>query len=159
MAPSRLLDGRLYRREVVAELAPAPAWLVDLILPEPRSRPTPSIGVERPRNSSLSGTELRRSLYLSKVLESELDRVASTPAGGHRNSVLNTASLRLGHYIGAGLLDRAYVERRLMAAAEICGTLEKRGQRQCEATIRGAIEAGAREPAVLPPELQDIRSE
>ena len=142
----------------MAELA-APAWLVDLILPEPRSRPAPSIGVERPRNSSLSGTELRRSLYLSKVLESELDRVASTPAGGHRNSVLNTASLRLGHYIGAGLLDRAYVERRLMAAAEICGTLEKRGQRQCEATIRGAIRPVHASRRYCRPSCRIIRSE
>jgi hypothetical protein len=83
--------------------------------------------------------------YALAALGSELARVAAAPRGT-RNNTLNAAAYALGRLVGAGLLDRAEVERRLLAAALSAGLEE----REARATLASGLDAGRLQPRTLP---------
>lgn len=87
--------------------------------------------------------------YVEMALANEAARVAS--AGERtRNQSLNIAALKLGHYVGAGLLHAEDVRRALLAAAESCGLIKDDGVKACEATIRSGLTKGMAEPRGVP---------
>lgn len=87
--------------------------------------------------------------YLTAAFEREVEAVRCAPAGT-RNQTLNDAALKLGHYVGAGLLDAAEVRQALLAAAMACGLVKEDGQRQCERTIASGLSKGLAEPRGIP---------
>jgi P4 family phage/plasmid primase-like protien len=82
--------------------------------------------------------------YARKAFEGEIARLCAT--SGNRNDALNRAALALGHFVGAGRLDRAEVERALFDAAHSNGYIAKDGARDARATIQSGLNAGEREP-------------
>jgi hypothetical protein len=74
-----------------------------------------------------------------------LSRVALAP-NGQRNATLNRAAFALGQFVGAGTLDRAYLEERLTDAASRCGL----DAREIANTIRSGIDAGIAQPRQKP---------
>lgn len=98
----------------------------------------PPLGTNGTVARAISRAERRRA-------ELALDRQARhirTAADGIRNDTLNTAAFLMGTYIGAGLIDRAGVERELGDAATAVGL----GEREIAATLKSGLEAGMREP-------------
>jgi hypothetical protein len=86
--------------------------------------------------------------YGRKAMEDECRKVSESPEGGHnRNNTLNKAALKLGHYVGGGILTYADVEEALLRAALACGLLES----DARATIRSGLAAGIQEPRTPPP--------
>jgi len=79
--------------------------------------------------------------YAEAALRSECDKIRETPEGA-RNHTLNTAAMKIGHYVGAGRLDEAEAREALAAAASWAGL----GDREIAATVDSGIEAGKREP-------------
>lgn len=82
--------------------------------------------------------------YARKAFDNEIDRLRST--GGNRNDALNKAALSLGHFVGAGRLDRGEVENALFDAAHANGYIQKDGEREARATIQSGLKTGEGEP-------------
>jgi P4 family phage/plasmid primase-like protien len=82
--------------------------------------------------------------YAQKAFENEIARLCAT--SGNRNDALNRAALALGHFVGAGRLDRSQVENALLGAAHANGYAAKDGERETRATIQSGLSAGEREP-------------
>lgn len=59
---------------------------------------------------------------------------------------LNASAFALGQLIGAGGLDRGEVETQLANVAQLIGL----GERETRATIRSGLDAGMKEPRVIP---------
>lgn len=94
----------------------------------------------------------RERAWCEAVLAGEADKVACTAAGG-RNVQLNNSAMACGHWIGPGRLSEQEVEYRLLAACAANGLLQDKengGQSRCMATIRSGLQAGMREPGVIP---------
>ena len=112
---------------------------------------TEPVSVERmPARSPLAGSirigdqgDPRR--YAMRALELETAKVASAP-GGIRNTTLFEAALKIGNFIGSGLLDEATVSRELLWAAGSAGL----GEREAQATIASGIERGRQNPRSAP---------
>ena len=85
------------------------------------------------------------SRYAFAALSDELDKLPGTREGA-RNDQLNKSAFALGQLIGAHQLDREDVETKLANMARRVGLTE----REIQATIRSGIEAGMREPRVIP---------
>jgi len=91
---------------------------------------------------------VRAARYCERALKLEASEV-SQESEGNRNCRLNEAALKMGHYVGAGHLDKADVRRVLLRAAFSSG-LDEAGAR---ATIESGLKAGMTEPR--DPELKD----
>ncbi len=79
--------------------------------------------------------------YVEGAVKSELDILAAT-SKGNRHSQLFKSSFKIGQFAGAGVLDRATIERELAATAQAIGEDDPR-------TIRDGLDAGVllpREP-------------
>ena len=87
-----------------------------------------------------------RDAYATKALDDECQAVAMAP-DGEQNETLNTAAFNLGQLVGAGVLNRSEVERRLLDAA--AGYVQKDGEAQARATIRSGLNAGQNQPRDL----------
>lgn len=106
---------------------------------------------KRPAKETPSGSDRvgeRARLYCDRALEDEAHNVQSSRKGA-RNSTLNDAALKIGHYVGADILSRSEVERTLLRAAMGAGLSES----EARATIRSGIEKGISEPKE--PNLKD----
>ncbi len=112
----------------LADLPPAPDWLIRLACPPPPPvyRPVQPIHGER---------------YAEKVFHGELSAVTMA-AKGQRNAVLFKAAARLGELVGAGRLGADMAAQELLAAAEACGLVRDDGRRAVEATIASGLRAG-----------------
>lgn len=112
----------------LADLPPAPDWLIRLACPPPTPvyRPAQPIHGER---------------YTEKVFNGELSAVAMA-AKGQRNAVLFKAAARLGDLVGAGMLGADMAAQGLLAAAEACGLVRDDGRRAVEATIASGLRTG-----------------
>ena len=119
------------------------------------AKPEPSHAPERPQEAASEQTapkgDKRASSYALAALESEIGTLAGT-SPGTRNDQTNRAAFSLGQLIGAGLLDRAEVERELYGAAVQCGLVGDDGERSVMATIASGLDAGIAEPRKLPAE-------
>lgn len=79
--------------------------------------------------------------YALTAFKNEVERVASAP-NGTRNPTLNRAALSLGHFTGAGRLQRWEVESDLERAALSAGLSKD----EARATIKSGLDAGEKEP-------------
>ena len=86
--------------------------------------------------------------YELAALERECTKLAATTAG--RNSQLNKSAFALGGLVGAGELDRAQAEEALFSASQQNSYVAKDGAAPARATIKSGLDAGARQPRVLP---------
>lgn len=112
----------------LADLPPAPDWLIRLACPPPPPvyRPVQPIQGER---------------YAEKVFHGELNAVAMA-AKGQRNAVLFKAAARLGDLVGAGMLGADMAAQGLLVAAEACCLVRDDGRRAVEATIASGLRTG-----------------
>ncbi len=109
-------------------IAPAPAWLVDML--RPVATPVRAITVP-------SG---RRAGYGEAALRDECQQVAAIPVGaGLRNHGLFVAACRLGELVGAGVLD----ENRAIEALTAASTLP---EREARSTARSGLNRGRLQP-------------
>ncbi|SRR6266568_812331 len=79
------------------------------------------------------------------ALENECRELATTPQGG-RNTQLNLSAFKMGQLVGGNALGRSTAENALYDASLRTGLDEK----EIEDTLRGALEAGTREPRFVP---------
>ncbi|MFN0007025.1 MAG: bifunctional DNA primase/polymerase [Planctomycetota bacterium] len=142
-APYRWAPG-LSPEEV--ELAEPPSALLDL-LRTPRKGSSPPPAPPPPRRSSTPGSAPRRKRRTSIACLARPQLLVaasavSNAAEGTRNETLNKWAFVMGGYIGAGLIERAFVEEVLGTAAAECGLEDT----EIEPTLRSGIEAGMENP-------------
>ncbi len=90
----------------------------------------------------------RADAYARAALDRECELAATTGHG--RNDQLNSSAFSLGQIVGAGLLDRGEVERRLFDAARASGYVGKDGPLAARSTIKSGLDHGLREPRTAP---------
>ena len=90
----------------------------------------------------------RAEAYARAALDRECELAATTGHG--RNDQLNRSAFSLGQLVGAGLLDRHEVERRLFDAAQASGYVGKDGAPTARSTIKSGLDHGLREPRTAP---------
>jgi hypothetical protein len=122
--------------------------------PEPASITQRALATVRPRDGFDDiADEVRRrgdgSGYIEAALSGEYDDVARAPKG-KRNDQLNDSSLKLGHYVGGGVLDEKRVIDTMMDACARNGSLKEDGKAACLATIKSGLEKGKTEPKGIP---------
>jgi hypothetical protein len=139
--PSLHASGRHYRwakgrSPDEVELAPAPAWLAEMLDPPAPVRPRIAIPAD------IKGT----TAYATAALQRELRRVVKAlpgdDAGRGRNHSLYIASRSLGELCGAGLLDSGAVAASLAAVALATGL----GRLEVERTLASGLRAGLAKP-------------
>jgi hypothetical protein len=130
VAPSLHPSGVRYQwRESPSEteIAPAPAWLVDLVL-----------GRWRGNGQVESG---RRPFSPPDALQHQCGEVAAAACGA-RNDTLNRAAFALGRLVAAGALAEPVVGARLFDAAVACGLVRDDGEEAVRRTIWSGLHAG-----------------
>jgi hypothetical protein len=125
------------RREELEDACAALADAVRTHRAEPADRPLYEYLPEEPAGAPRE----RDKRYAEAALAGELTNVREA-VKGNRNNTLNTAALKLGHYIGAGLLDEADTCEDLLRAAGECGLRKREAAR----TIWSGMKAGKKEP-------------
>ena len=125
---------------IVADLPEAVFTFLDAALAKPKRKP----GIVAPILTR--AVTSARDAYATKALDEECQAVALA-ADGEQNETLNTAAFNLGQLVGAGVLDRPEVERRLLEAA--AGYVQKDGEAQARATIQSGLNAGQNQPRDL----------
>jgi hypothetical protein len=115
-------------------LAPAPSWLLELLVPR-RDLPV--------RASDLSA-DARTSAYARAALRRELESL-SRAQPGTRNDQLNRSAFALGQLVGAGTLG----EEEVAVALTETGLALGLGERECERTIASGLNAGMANPRTL----------
>jgi hypothetical protein len=128
--PSVHPEGHRYRwiNPLREELAPAPDWLIQLLVPERRPARPPMV---------LEGSRA----YGLGALRRELQRL-SQAREGTRNHQLNTASFNMGRLVAAGAIE----EREAAAALIEQGHRIGLGASECERTVASGINAGMQGP-------------
>lgn len=138
---SALADGRRYEWINDVEPAPAPQWLLDLVVRQPANENVPTT------HTTYSGNN---SAYVDKAIDSELSTLASTPQGA-RNNALNDAAFSLGTLVGAGALQRSEAESALESVA-----MQWPKPSLSKGTIKRGLDAGQLHPRQIPePTNQD----
>ena len=167
--PSLGKNGKRYQIADPADFfqfAEAPEWLYELIAKKTEPEPAPELSISQRAQAMVRppadyidpyaehGEPSHRgdndSRYIEKALNGEYDKVARTAEGGNRNDQLNTSALKLGHYVGAGLLDEHKVIDTLLAACQVNGLLRKDGRDACLATIDSGMSLGKTQPKQVP---------
>jgi len=113
-------------------LADMPQWLLDAARKsEPRDRPPQPTG--------------QRTKYVEGAIDGELSEIRRAPEGA-RNNTLNIAAFKLGTLVGAGQIERGYVESQLLHAALACGLEREESIR----TIKSGLDGGEQDPRQIP---------
>ncbi|BBE74572.1 DUF3987 domain-containing protein [Oharaeibacter diazotrophicus] len=136
------------------ELPTIPAWLAEIIRrPKAPAKPETWRAPARPVAAPATvGDRERR--YAAKALAAEAAKLASVTSG--RNSALNAAAVKVGHYVGAGWIGEAEASDALAEAATANGYVAKDGSRAMLATLASGLRAGMAEPAApLPDRIDD----
>jgi hypothetical protein len=136
---SQAADGRSYEWTSESDIADAPQWLLDLVLPPPTTNTRHDYHYERGANEP----------YIERAVELELRTLATAPQGG-RGYQLNASAFSLGRLVGSGALSRADAEAGLYDAARACGVLQKDGERSVLSAIKRGLDAGSRQPREIP---------
>jgi Bifunctional DNA primase/polymerase, N-terminal len=131
--PSLHPSGQRYRwinplREV---LAPAPHWLIQLLVPE-----------RGPERSRTVPEESRA--YGLGALRRELQRLSQTKEGA-RNHQLNVASFNMGRLVAAGAICEQEAAAALIEQGQRIGL----GTSECERTVASGLSAGMESPRTL----------
>ena len=132
VGPGSVVDGRRYEVEVAGPIRDLPRPLVERLR-------TPV--VERREPMPIRGDV---SQYAAGAMRNELGRLADA-AEGTRNATLNSVAYRLGRLVGAGVIDREWVEDALLFQGVRIGL----GEAECVATIRSGLNAGELKPNPL----------
>lgn len=140
--PSLHTSGRSYAWAAQNDPAPVPAWLVELLTPEPRHEPVDPSAIRRDRGVAA---------WAATALAREIDRVQSASVGS-RNQTLNRSAFVLGQIVGGGHLDPNDVADLLGQAGLATGL----GEREVRMTIASGLTAGARHPR-HPPDRERVR--
>lgn len=151
VAPSALPDGRAWRWRTApweSAIPLAPDWLLHLVAAGARSTPPAPPDIQPYRGDC--------SPYARAALERELQRVAGAVRGA-RNDALYRAALALGSLCAAGALSVEAVASALLEAAQHCGLVADDGIVAAEHTIANGLEAGAKRPRALPPNVRGGR--
>ncbi len=139
-AGSAMHDGRSYKWvDDTREIADAPAWLLDLLLPKSAAAHTAYIASANTNNA-----------YVDAAVDQELRDLASVPMGG-RNNALNDAAFSLGTFVGAGALPESEARALLQDVARGWG----RDWNRCCKTIESGLKAGILQPRHIPEAQQD----
>ena len=134
-ADSVMADGRSYRWVGdTREIADAPAWLLDLLLP--KSAPT---------HTQYSASSATNNAYVDAAVDRELADLAGAPMGS-RNNALNDAAFSIGTIVGAGALGEAEARALLQDVARGWG----RDWSRCCKTIENGLKAGIQNPRHIP---------
>jgi hypothetical protein len=128
--PSVHPQGHRYRwiNPLLEELAPAPGWLIHLLVPER--------GSVRPRTVP----EGSRAYGLG-ALRRELQRL-SQAREGTRNHQLNTASFNMGRLVAVGAICEQEAAAALIEQGQRIGL----GATECERTVASGLSAGMEQP-------------
>jgi hypothetical protein len=117
--PSVKLSKGLYSWRNDLPIADAAPWLLDRIVAG-KVKPEPELSISRQAAALVvdpyarSGTSNAHGEgYIEAALRGEYDEVMRAPKG-QRNSQLNTSSLKLGHYVGSGVIDEKKVIDEMM---------------------------------------------
>ncbi len=130
-----------------AKIAPAPAWLLDMLLTTSAAPPQSSNGVllkSFERMAQEPVIVIGRDAYREKALRDEMDalRLASD---GHRNEQLNRSAFNLGQLVGAGLLSRPEIESFLSDIARVIGLQD----REIGPSLASGLDTGIAQPRPL----------
>lgn len=139
LPPSKLEDGRKW--EWVPDVHPSKCKPVPLPGIVRQALSTNGDSAERPVKAPSSTSPASADRYALAAFQGELGKLA-VAAEGTRNATLNTAAFSLGQLVGAGLLDRAEVESRLLSVATTTGLSE----REALTTIGSGLTAGEKQP-------------
>ncbi len=134
-AGSTMANGRSYRWETdTREIADAPAWLLDLLLPK-----------SAPAHTQYSLSAATNNAYVDAAVDRELADLAGAPMGT-RNNALNDAAFSIGTIVGAGALSEAEARALLQDVARGWG----RDWSRCCKTIENGLKAGIQNPRHIP---------
>lgn len=134
-AGSTMANGRSYKWETdTREIADAPAWLLDLLLPK-----------SAPAHTQYSLSAATNNAYVDAAVDRELADLAGAPMGS-RNNALNDAAFSIGTIVGAGALGEAEARALLQDVARGWG----RDWSRCCKTIENGLKAGIQKPRHIP---------
>lgn len=134
-AGSTMANGRSYKWETdTREIAEAPAWLLDLLLPK-----------SAPAHTQYSLSAVTNNAYVDAAVDRELADLAGAPMGT-RNNALNDAAFSIGTIVGAGALSEAEARALLQDVARGWG----RDWSRCCKTIESGLKAGIQNPRHIP---------
>ncbi|NTA10417.1 bifunctional DNA primase/polymerase [Agrobacterium tumefaciens] len=134
-AGSTMANGRSYKWETeTREIADAPAWLIDLLLPK-----------SAPAHTQYSLSAATNNAYVDAAVDRELADLAGAPMGS-RNNALNDAAFSIGTIVGAGALGEAEARALLQDVARGWG----RDWSRCCKTIENGLKAGIQNPRHIP---------
>lgn len=134
-AGSTMANGRSYKWETdTREIADAPAWLLDLLLPK-----------SAPAHTQYSLSAATNNAYVDAAVDRELADLAGAPMGT-RNNALNDAAFSIGTIVGAGALSEAEARALLQDVARGWG----RDWSRCCKTIENGLKAGMQNPRHIP---------
>lgn len=134
-AGSTMANGRSYKWETdTREIADAPAWLLDLLLPK-----------SAPAHTQYSLSAATNNAYVDAAVDRELADLAGAPMGT-RNNALNDAAFSIGTIVGAGALSEAEARALLQDVARGWG----RDWSRCCKTIENGLQAGIQNPRHIP---------
>ena len=134
-AGSTMANGRSYKWETdTREIADAPAWLLDLLLPK-----------SAPSHTQYSLSAASNNAYVDAAVDRELADLAGAPMGT-RNNALNDAAFSIGTIVGAGALSEAEARALLQDVARGWG----RDWSRCCKTIENGLKAGIQNPRHIP---------
>lgn len=111
----------------------APAWLLDILRPKPRTEQVES----RPVTIETG----RLDAYTEKALRDECELIA-TAVDGDQNNTINAAAFNIGQLVGAGALSESEARQALLSAARAGNHPEGRAR----PTIESGLRAGMAEP-------------
>jgi hypothetical protein len=96
----------------------------------------------KPESKQIDASEIKtNSRYVDAAVAGELGKLA-TATEGTRNNTLHVAAINLGTLIGAGDLDRGFVEDRLVSVAMSIGLAE----REARLTVKSGLDYGVAHP-------------
>ncbi|WP_421445338.1 bifunctional DNA primase/polymerase [Agrobacterium tumefaciens] len=134
-AGSTMANGRSYKWETeTREIADAPAWLLDLLLPK-----------SAPAHTQYSLSAATNNAYVDAAVDRELADLAGAPMGS-RNNALNDAAFSIGTIVGTGALGEAEARALLQDVARGWG----RDWSRCCKTIENGLKAGIQNPRHIP---------
>ncbi|KAA3504382.1 ATPase [Rhizobium rhizogenes] len=134
-AGSTMANGRSYKWETdTREVADAPAWLLDLLLPK-----------SAPAHTQYSLSAATNNAYVDAAVDRELADLAGAPMGT-RNNALNDAAFSIGTIVGAGALSEGEARALLQDVARGWG----RDWSRCCKTIENGLKAGIQNPRHIP---------
>lgn len=134
-AGSAMANGRSYKWETdTRDIADAPAWLLDLLLPK-----------SAPAHTQYSLSAATNNAYVDAAVDRELADLTGAPMGS-RNNALNDAAFSIGTIVGAGALGEAEARALLQDVARGWG----RDWSRCCKTIENGLKAGIQNPRHIP---------